>query len=195
MSINLLPMTRSPCLVSLWILTLILCLATIHAQTPQQPEREQARTQLQIIEDHLAGKDFSKPWIEWPAVLPQQLMDYLRLSKEGDRLRLDAITLARKYARPSDLIKKPDAGPAYHNLAHDRLGFAWRVLMETGVLHQGMSLEEASAILGRADVVYENKIGGVYIVNWTYASPMHVNPALRCTVKGGVIEKIETVSR
>jgi hypothetical protein len=166
-----------------------------HAQTPQQPEREQARKQLQLIEDHLAGKDFGQPWIEWPDVQPQQLMDYLKLSKEGDRLRLDAITLARKYARPSDLIKKPDSGPGYHYLAHDRLGFAWRVLIETGVLRKGMSLEEASAILGRPDMVYENKTGGVDIVDWTYASSMHVNPALRCTFKGGVIEKIETVSR
>ena len=194
MSINLLPMTRSLSLVSLWILTPIFCLATIHPQTPQ-PEREQARTQLQLIEDHLAGKDFGKLWIEWADVEPQQLLDYLKLSKEGDQLRLEAITLARKYARPADLIKKPDAGPGYHHLAHDRLRFAWRVLMETGVLRKGMSQEEASAILGPPDVVYENKTAGVYIVDWTYDSSMHVNPALRCTFKGGVIEEIETVSK
>src|SRR5438552_3984919 len=118
MSINLLPVTRSLGLISLWILIPIFCLATIHAQTPQQPEREQARKQLQIIEGHLAAKDFDQPWIEWPDVEPWQLLDYLKVSKEGDQLRLEAITLARKYARPEDLIKKPDAGSGYHHLAH-----------------------------------------------------------------------------
>jgi hypothetical protein len=195
MSNNLLPMTRSLCLISLWILTSIFCLAMVHAQTSQQPEREQARKQLQLIEDHLAGKDVGQPWIEWRNVEPEQLLDYLKLSKEDDQLRLEAITLARKYARPADLIKKPDAGSGYHYLAHDRLRFAWRILTETGVLHKGMSLEEASAILGPPDVVYENKTAGVYIVDWTYDSVMHINPALRCTFKGGVIEKIERVSK
>ena len=195
MSINLLPVTRSLCLISLWIVTPIFCFATIHVQTLQQPDREQARKQLQLIEDHLAGKDFDQPWIEWPDVEPEQLLDYLKFSKEDDQLRLEAITLARKYARPADLIKKPDAGPGYHRLAHDRLRFAWRILMETGLLRKGMSQEEVSALLGSPDMVYVDKTRGLYIVDWTYHSPMHVNPALRCTFKGGVIEKIERVSK
>lgn len=176
------------------ILSAALCPSTIRAQTLQLSDREKAQKKLQLIKDHLTGQDFDQPWLNWPEVEDQQLLAYLKQSTEGDPLRAEAITLARRYARPADLTKKPDRGPAYHNLAHDQLGFAWRVLMETGVLHNGMTLEEAAAILGAPNRVYGNKASGKYIVDWTYESTMHVNPALRATIKSDVIEKIERVS-
>jgi len=179
----------------LFILIYGLCVATSHAQAPPQLEREKARKELKLIADHLAGERLNQPWIEWPDVEPKQLIEYLKQLDVADQLRLEAIALARKYAVPFELIKKPEQGAAYHNLVRDRLRFAWRVLMETGVLRTGMSLEEAVAILGLPDRVYGNKEAANNIVDWSYESIMHVNPALRCSFRGGVLQKIEVINK
>src|SRR5262245_7548863 len=188
-------MTRGLRLSALLILIFGFCVATSRAQQSPQPEREQARKQLKLIADHLAGQILNQPWIEWPDVEPKQLIEYLKQLDAADQLRLEAIALARKYAVPVELIKKPDQGPGYHHLVRDRLRFAWRVLMETDVLRTGMSLEEAVAILGLPDMVYGNKEAANNIVDWSYESIMHVNPALRCSFRGGVLQKIEVINK
>jgi len=188
-------MTRPLRLSLLLIFVSAFCVATSHAQTPLQLEREQARKELKLIADHLAGQRLNQPWIEWPNVEPKQLIEYLKQLDAADQLRLEAIALARKYAVPAELIKKPEQGAAYHNLVRDRLRFAWRVLLETGVLHTGMSLEEAVAILGLPDMVYGNKEPANNIVDWSYESIMHVNPALRCSFRRAVLQKIEVINK
>ena len=147
-----------------------------------------------MVTDHLTGEDLNQPW-GWPNVELEQLFEHLKRLPADDQLRLEAIALARRYARPSDLIKKPDRGAAYHHLAHDRLRFAWRVLFETGVLHQGMTFEQAAMILGRPDMVFPQTNEGVTLMEWSYESIMHINPALICSIKAGVIERIEVVNK
>ena len=74
---------------------------------------------------------------------------------DGTPLRLKAIALARKYAALPEYAVEPDLrkqkrpeGIDDHQ-AHARLHFAWGVLRQTGVLHDGMRLEEVVGLLGQ----------------------------------------------
>ena len=63
--------------------------------------------------------------------------------------------------------------------AHSRLHFAWGVLRATGVLRDGMRLEEVVGLLGQPTKV------GPEFAEWYYSSGMHVNPCLRWRTDGG----------
>jgi hypothetical protein len=128
-----------------------------------------------------------------PKVDINTVLFYLKSHPEDKAQRNQALQLAKKYARPANLIRWPDQGAAYHHRAHGLLTFAWGVLIATGILREGMSLEEAVTILGLPTTVNGNKHTDC-TVDWYYGSTMHVNPCLRCTVKEGFIERIEIIS-
>ena len=183
-------MTRSSQQTLLMTVAFVCFTACAPPQDKRQQEREQAREQLKLLADYLAEKQIAAkgPWPEPPDVKLPDLLAHLRLFHEGDAVRLQAIALARKYASPSDLLRRPDPGAGYHRHAHARLVFAWSILMETGCLRKGMRLEDAVAVLGAPTKVWKDGI-----VDWAYDSTMHVNPCLRCKMKGDLIEAIEIV--
>src|SRR5262249_29309598 len=111
----------------------------------------------------------------WPGVDLATILLYLKSHPEDNELRLEAIALARQNANLDSVGED-------HGLAHARLEYAWGVLIATGVLREGMSLQEAVAILGQPSHVYGDK-SKEYAVEWYYQSSMHVNPVLRCSMK------------
>jgi hypothetical protein len=159
------------------------------AQGLTSNEREQAKAQLDKLARYLETQPKGIVVQKDPYEDVDKLLKSLKRIPEGHTLRLQAISLARKYASPETLIQQ---GPgerrsmhsAYHRHAHFRLHFAWRVLLETGVLRPGMKLEEAVAILGTPSPTRSG-------MQWYYHSGMHVNPALRCTLNDGRVEKFE----
>jgi RNA polymerase sigma factor (sigma-70 family) len=118
------------------------------------------------------------------------LKEFLREAAQDDAVRLAAVNLARHYAKPADMQRTPDPGVDYHRLAHERLRFAWEVLIAAGVLRQGMKVEEAVAVLGEPTRTKQPERA-----DWYYDSPMHVNPGLSCGTKEGVIESIKIGNR
>lgn len=92
---------------------------------------------------------------------------------EESMVRLNAIAFARKHANipiPVD-VRKQELSAARR--AHMRLTFSWAVLRKTGVLRDGMRLEELVALLGMPTKI------GPETAEWYYSSRMHVNPCLR----------------
>jgi hypothetical protein len=159
------------------------------AQDLTANEREQAKAQLDKLARYLVTQSTGIVAQKGPYEDVDTLLKSLKRFPEGHALRLQAIGLARQYANPEALIHQ---GPGerrsphldYHQHAQFRLHFAWRVLLETGVLRPGMKLEEAVAILGMPSPTRSG-------MEWHYRSGMHVNPALRCRVNGGRVETIE----
>ncbi len=97
---------------------------------------------------------------------------------ENSPARLKAIALARKHALIPDYAVNADlrkTATMDHHLAHARLQFAWGVLQETGIIHDGMRLEELVALLGLPTKIDDDT------AEWYYSSGMHVNPVLRYT--------------
>ena len=97
---------------------------------------------------------------------------------EDSPVKIKAIALARKYAAiPEYAVDRLDKQRRPDNVddrqAHNRLGFAWKVLRETGVLRTGLRLEDLVGFLGQPTEVRPE------LAEWYYASPMHVNPCLR----------------
>jgi hypothetical protein len=111
-----------------------------------------------------------------PAVDLAAILLYLKSHPEDHELRLEAIALARKNASPGGLTED-------HHLAHAKLEYAWGVLIAAGMLREGVSLQEAVAILGLPGHVYGDQ-SKEYTAEWPYQSPMHVNPVLRCSING-----------
>ena len=110
----------------------------------------------------------------WPAVDLATILLYLKSHPEDNELRLEAVAWARKNASPYVLTGD-------HHLAHAKLDYAWGVLIVTGELREGISLQQAVAILGLPNHVYGDK-SREYTVEWHYQSPMHVDPVLRCSI-------------
>jgi hypothetical protein len=109
---------------------------------------------------------------------------------EDDPLRTASVALARKNASVRQLLPQGNPGSTYHNQAHARLAFAWGVLRATKILHNGMSLEEVSALLGQPTKSTAD------MAEWYYASEMHVNPGLRYwKTRGGEAGVLEDMRR
>ena len=122
-----------------------------------------------------------------------KLSDGLPRLSEADELRLEAIALARKYSSVTDLMRPAPKGEKrdanYHHQAHAGLYFSWNILQGTKVLREGLSLEEAVALLGSPTAIKGDA------VEWYYNSEMHVNPCLRCMLSKGRIQSIKQIKR
>ena len=121
------------------------------------------------------------------------VLSYLHFHPEDKKLKERAISLALRSAKMSlfpqgdaDLVRGSKTrsvgsnGPLF-------IGFtmAWRILINTEVLHNGMSLGEAVEILGPPSAD-----GGDW-VTWIYVSPLRVNPRLRATLKEGKLSQFQ----
>jgi hypothetical protein len=168
-------------------------LASPEAVRPQEaPKTEPGQLKKQL--DALAAELGQEPEKGVAAIKPpnpdrKRLLKALAQLPPGDPLRVQAIALARKYASPSDLRKASRESPAFYRKDHERLYFAWRVLLDLGVLRKGMSLEEAVAVLGAPAPQTTTR------ADWYYSSPMHVNPQLACTLKEGRVQSFEIARR
>jgi hypothetical protein len=166
----------------------VLCSAGVWGQDPRPDSRARITEQFGLMAAYL-GQEVREgsPWPKYPNVDVAQLLEDLKCLKQGDELRVKAIALARRYSSPSDLVKK-DASPGYHEHAFARLYFAWGILMKTGILRTGRTLEDLIALLGPCTTTRDN------LVDWYYSSPRCCNPCLRCTLREGRVEAIEVTS-
>ena len=109
---------------------------------------------------------------------------YLKAHPEDKELRAKTVALAKGCANVRALqpVDPNDSseGAMKHHAAHRKLSFAWHTLIELGTLHDGMSLNEAVAILGEPTHRWPQP----NLVEWYYSSEMHVNPMLRATLVG-----------
>jgi hypothetical protein len=151
------------------------------AAGPPLPDPEKIKDRLVIASKYLQADATNRDrdpapgrMIANPAI--RKLVKGVGKLPEGDNVRRQTVALARKYARVAELRKSPDPGPIYNHQAHTRLYFSWGVLLETRVLRGGLSLEEATALLGRPTSIRGRE------VEWCYRSRMHVNPCLRCSL-------------
>jgi len=155
-----------------------------------------ARLCLKIIERQLAEpqdrwSNWGHPW--------SSIVAYLSAHGDDTALRDGAVRLAKRYAK---LPKQPaDASlPVWrddsrtHHLAHVRLGFAWQALTELGVLKDGITLDEAKAILGPPTLPQLRNEDDPY-VHWHYHSTMHTNPRLVADLRNGKLYNIRVGSR
>jgi hypothetical protein len=111
-----------------------------------------------------------------------ELVRRVKLLPEGDELRREAIALALRHAKVIDMASDRKADVTQYRRDHHRLYFAWALLVELNVLHPGMTVEEAVAILGPTTSVNAGD------ATWYYPSPMHVNPVLHGQLKDGRIQ-------
>jgi hypothetical protein len=154
------------------------------ADEANPPTAEEVERELVIVEAYLI-RNQDKPPVDAKSkeatianlALANVVRNIGRLP-EGSLVRVRAIALARKYAAIPEYAAEADLGKQkrpervdYHQ-AHARLDFAWCVLRETGVLREGMRLEELVALLGPPTKIRPDK------AVWYYNSPMHVNPCL-----------------
>lgn len=151
----------------------------------KRAERAQLQADLRALEKYFTQDLRDAPL--GPDQNPPKAQDVIKRIKqlpEGDDLRREAINLARRHARVKDMAARDKVSVVHHYQAHHRLYYSWTLLLELGVLHPGMTLEEAVVILGPA-----NRLNGDY-TSWYYSSSMHVNPALNALVKDGRIRTI-----
>ena len=131
----------------------LVCLPALIA-APLRPskaatERDEARKHLKELAEYLAtevndGKD--------PPPSPTQalegLLAYVKKQKDGDPVRKEALALAKKYAVVPNRKLGVKIRPGEANQITSRLEIAWKLLRETDVLRSGMTVEQASAVLG-----------------------------------------------
>jgi hypothetical protein len=174
---------RNCAIATLCILSSSVCVA--QAQQPKRLTAEEIERELAIVEAYLA-RDGGDPWVNatpgesavagFSATSVVQNIDGLAADSP---LRLEAIALARKYAAIPEYAIEPDLRKQKRpkgvndRQAHTRLYFAWGVLMGTGILRDGMRLEELVALLGQPTKLEPE------MAEWYYSSGMHVNPCLR----------------
>ena len=153
------------------------------AEEPKRLTAEEVEKELAIVEAYISrdrGPPSLDPKPEHTAAnfAATNVVRSLGHLAEGSPVRLKAIALARKhsaipeYATGKGAKQKRPEGVSDPQ-AHTRLRFAWGVLRETGVLRDGMRLEELVALLGQPTETRPET------AEWYYSSPMHVNPCLR----------------
>ena len=175
--------------------TLLLCRAAV-AEQPHADERDSLRKQFDLLRNYLTRDTVSQPYDAYPGeraglgTIETEFLKRLPSLSDRDGLRIEAIDLARRYARASDLTRAYGLGDwfdtSYHWQSHWRLGFAWRVLRVTCILQDGMGLQELVTILGEPTEAARESVA------WCYESPMHINPCLLYWRDGG---RVEIISR
>ena len=134
-------------------------MCSVDADEPNRVTAEEIERDLLSVETYLAGLpgDLTKNSAAGSAI--SNVIRNLSSMPEDAPVRLRAISLARKYAAIQDyatpLGQKGrqatfDVGKA--KLDHARLRFAWGVLRATGVLRDGMGLEELVLIQANLDL-------------------------------------------
>lgn len=158
-----------------------------------QSDREQAQKAIDRIRAWLEiappqeGQKLATP--DDLSAQVRHLLAVLPRLEKSNKVRIQAVALARKWARVADLVRSPDPGPGYHRQVRSRLHFAWDVLLAAGELREGMKVEEAVAILGPpAQATSAN-------ILWYYQSPMHVNPSLQASLEDGRLKKFVRTMR
>lgn len=169
----------------------VCCTSTGFADDLTSGREEQIREHLQLLANYYAGEPVNADGVglKPPTVDLSEFRNSLEQLPDGHPLRLKAIVLARKYAKPSELVKQPEPGSGYHHHAHRKLRFAWGVLITTECLRSGMRLEEFVAIIGDRPQLTTQR--GVDHAAWYYPSMMHVNPGLRIMLESGQVKSIE----
>lgn len=154
------------------------------AEEPKRLSAQEVEKELGIAEAYL-NRDRDKPPADAKAgettvakFAATSVVQNIGGLPEESAVRLKAIALARKYSAIPEYAaeailrkqKRPD-GVDDHQ-AHTRLYFAWGVLRETGVLRDGMRLEDLVALLGPPTRITPET------AEWHNSSQIHVNPCL-----------------
>jgi len=133
---------------------------------------------LELMEESFQEKTGRVGGISW-----QPLVIYLKAHPEDKDLRDRTKRLALANAKVSTFQLPRDAkaeqirDSGYHHRVHARLGFSWNILLQLGVLHDGIDVDKAVEILGEPTSKRDNKI------NWHYDSMMHINPAMDARIE------------
>jgi hypothetical protein len=109
---------------------------------------------------------------------------YLRFHSDDVDSRERLVKLAKQSARVPPVRDRQQhvaGGPLPPAAGPMSTSVAWSVLMELGVLHAGMSIDETTAILGEPTGRTKDSL------TWYLASPRHVNPGLSAKLKNGKI--------
>lgn len=171
----------------------VVCLSMTWAQEPKRLTEAEFEKELEIAEAFLKqAPTETKPVNRFIGVTAvTSVVENVGRMTDGAPLRLKAIALARKcaalpeYSMEPDLRKQERPEGIDDHQAHSRLDFAWGVLRATGVLRDGMRLEEVVGLLGQPTKV------GPEFAELYYSSGMHVNPCLRWRTDGRVKGRIE----
>jgi hypothetical protein len=133
-------------------IALLLCVAVRSDSAPLRPygdEAYRARKHLEALTEFLAAEvTKGKPTPAVPNEALAGLLAFIKKQKDDDALRKETIKLAKKYARVPKRREGADADYQADNHAVSRLEVAWRLLWETGVLKNGMTVDQAAAVLG-----------------------------------------------
>ena len=142
--------------------------ALAKTRTSDDPDIVRLRNLLEGDDGHPRGPTMNREELK-------AFMTRLSALPPGDPVRVEAISLARHYGSPAELEADEKDNPrGWRDTGC--LNVSWEILQTTGVLREGMPLEDVVAVLGSPYLRNETD-DGVY-VRWYYSTPMHVNPAL-----------------
>jgi hypothetical protein len=141
--------------------------------------------------DGPAGQPSIPSWVGQWAVNP--VAAYVKLHPEDTKLRDRLAAMAKADARAPAETKaatRPDAETKPAGAA-PKIGraTAWKILLELGVLRDGMTPEQAAEILGKPADRDAKHIG------WYIETPKHVNPYLVAELAEGKLVKWKVSSR
>ena len=114
---------------------------------------------------------------------------YLRFHPDNEKPRQRLVNLAEEHAKlpppvTFETIKRhAELGAEHFEPNWLPAPSAWQVLLELGVLHPGMTVDEAIKILGPPSGRSGNNI------TWYISTPRHVNPGLSAKTKDGKIQE------
>jgi hypothetical protein len=167
---------------------LSLCLVPVRAGD-EPPGRGDARKNLKAVADFLGGeiKDIAYPPL--PRKEFDALLAFVKKLKDDDDIRKDTIALARKHAMASEYRdpRGEGRGALISHQNRDRAYAAWKILWETGVLKNGMTLDDATAVLGKPTQARGD------FVSWHVPSQLRSLTLLSARVKDGRLEAINGI--
>jgi hypothetical protein len=157
------------------------------AQDRPAVDRDKLQTDLRELERYfimdLRTSFWSEPSMHAPKI--PEVVQRVKQLRRGDELRREAIALAMRHARVGDMVEGTNPAPSHVNQLHNRLYFAWTVLLESEVLRPGMPLQEAVQYLGEPTPLENGDVGWFYNSTIIYMT----HPALLATVRDGRVQE------
>lgn len=138
---------------------------------------------VEWAEDYSSREQYI-PDTDRPSLKTVEATALLKQLENGHPLRMRIILAVRHNASPKDLLER-QIPHTTHILPDGQINLSWRILLDLGVLHDRMTLEQAVVILGSFHVYGSHTEGTAH---WTYMSGDVSQPNLQATIRNRNLE-------